>query len=44
MDGWSSVIPEKIAEHIALRTKELSISGENIGVLDAFVGMGGNLI
>lgn len=40
-EGWFSVTPEKIAEHIALRVKD-SFSTELI--IDAFCGVGGNAI
>lgn len=40
-EGWFSVTPEKIAEHIALRAQD-SFSTELI--IDAFCGVGGNAI
>ncbi|KAL1280381.1 hypothetical protein QQF64_014981 [Cirrhinus molitorella] len=40
-EGWFSVTPEKIAEHIALRVQD-SFSTELI--IDAFCGVGGNAI
>ncbi|XP_064848844.1 trimethylguanosine synthase isoform X2 [Oncorhynchus masou masou] len=40
-EGWFSVTPEKIAEHIALRVQE-SFHSELI--IDAFCGVGGNAI
>ncbi|XP_067309791.1 trimethylguanosine synthase isoform X2 [Pseudorasbora parva] len=40
-EGWFSVTPEKIAEHIALRVQD-SFSAELI--IDAFCGVGGNAI
>ncbi|XP_026061766.1 trimethylguanosine synthase isoform X1 [Carassius auratus] len=40
-EGWFSVTPEKIAEHIALRVQD-SFSTELI--IDAFCGVGGNTI
>lgn len=40
-EGWFSVTPEKIAEHIALRAQD-SFSMELI--IDAFCGVGGNAI
>ncbi|XP_051556273.1 trimethylguanosine synthase-like isoform X1 [Myxocyprinus asiaticus] len=40
-EGWFSVTPEKIAQHIALRVQE-SFSTELI--IDAFCGVGGNAI
>ena len=42
-EGWSSVTPEPIAEHIAKRVKLLS-PHESTTVLDAFAGYGSNLI
>lgn len=42
-DGWHSVTPEPIANHIATRVKELS-PYEELTVLDSFVGLGSNLI
>lgn len=41
--GWYSVTPEQIADHVASRLAELAASG-NIVVLDAFCGCGGNSI
>ncbi|XP_061696403.1 trimethylguanosine synthase isoform X2 [Syngnathoides biaculeatus] len=41
-EGWFSVTPEKIAEHIALRV-ESSLSNTQL-VIDAFCGVGGNSI
>ncbi|XP_068604882.1 trimethylguanosine synthase [Brachionichthys hirsutus] len=41
-EGWFSVTPEKIAEHIALRV-EHSFSDSQL-VIDAFCGVGGNAI
>lgn len=41
-EGWFSVTPERIAEHIALRV-EHSLSGSQL-VIDAFCGVGGNAI
>lgn len=40
-EGWFSVTPEKIAEHIALRVQD-SFNAELI--IDAFCGVGGNAI
>ncbi|KAM6948283.1 trimethylguanosine synthase [Aplochiton taeniatus] len=40
-EGWFSVTPEKIAEHIALRVQE---SFSSHLVIDAFCGVGGNAI
>ncbi|TRY84131.1 hypothetical protein DNTS_026033 [Danionella cerebrum] len=40
-EGWFSVTPEKIAEHIALRVQD-SFNSELI--IDAFCGVGGNAI
>ncbi|XP_035990202.1 trimethylguanosine synthase isoform X2 [Fundulus heteroclitus] len=41
-EGWFSVTPEKIAEHIAVRVKQ-SFSDSHL-VIDAFCGVGGNAI
>ncbi|KAG8014383.1 Trimethylguanosine synthase, partial [Nibea albiflora] len=41
-EGWFSVTPERIAEHIALRV-EHSFSNSQL-VIDAFCGVGGNAI
>uniref|UniRef100_A0AAX7UJA0 Trimethylguanosine synthase n=1 Tax=Astatotilapia calliptera TaxID=8154 RepID=A0AAX7UJA0_ASTCA len=41
-EGWFSVTPERIAEHIALRV-EHSFSASQL-VIDAFCGVGGNAI
>ncbi|XP_077580716.1 trimethylguanosine synthase [Stigmatopora nigra] len=41
-EGWFSVTPEKIAEHIALRV-ESSFSNTQL-IIDAFCGVGGNAI
>ncbi|RVE61031.1 hypothetical protein OJAV_G00166750 [Oryzias javanicus] len=41
-EGWFSVTPEKIAEHIALRVKHSFPTSEL--VIDAFCGVGGNTI
>ncbi|KAM9845030.1 trimethylguanosine synthase [Aulostomus maculatus] len=41
-EGWFSVTPEKIAEHIALRV-DASFSDAQL-VIDAFCGVGGNAI
>uniref|UniRef100_A0A3Q3XBL0 Trimethylguanosine synthase n=1 Tax=Mola mola TaxID=94237 RepID=A0A3Q3XBL0_MOLML len=41
-EGWFSVTPEKIAQHIALRV-EHSLSHSQL-VIDAFCGVGGNAI
>ncbi|XP_017295426.1 trimethylguanosine synthase [Kryptolebias marmoratus] len=41
-EGWFSVTPERIAEHIALRVEQ-SFSGSQL-VIDAFCGVGGNAI
>ncbi|KAM4552063.1 trimethylguanosine synthase [Odontesthes bonariensis] len=41
-EGWFSVTPERIAEHIALRV-ESSFSDSQL-VIDAFCGVGGNAI
>lgn len=41
-EGWFSVTPERIAEHIALRV-EHSFSEAQL-VIDAFCGVGGNAI
>ncbi|XP_046883313.1 trimethylguanosine synthase isoform X2 [Hypomesus transpacificus] len=40
-EGWFSVTPEKIAEHIALRVQE---SFHSDLIIDAFCGVGGNAI
>ncbi len=42
-EGWYSVTPEVIARYLGERAKEVSDSGK-VNVLDAFVGVGGNLI
>uniref|UniRef100_A0A087X6T2 Trimethylguanosine synthase n=1 Tax=Poecilia formosa TaxID=48698 RepID=A0A087X6T2_POEFO len=41
-EGWFSVTPEKIAEHIALRVEQ-SFADSQV-VIDAFCGVGGNAI
>ncbi|XP_053738716.1 trimethylguanosine synthase isoform X2 [Synchiropus splendidus] len=41
-EGWFSVTPERIAEHIAFRVN--STFGETELVIDAFCGVGGNAI
>lgn len=41
-EGWFSVTPERIAEHIALRVQH-SFSNAQL-VIDAFCGVGGNAI
>uniref|UniRef100_A0A8C7ZIS0 Trimethylguanosine synthase n=1 Tax=Oryzias sinensis TaxID=183150 RepID=A0A8C7ZIS0_9TELE len=41
-EGWFSVTPERIAEHIALRVKHSFPTSEL--VIDAFCGVGGNTI
>lgn len=47
-EGWYSVTPEQIADHVALRLTDLATtcqgSNKNIVVLDAFCGCGGNAI
>jgi trimethylguanosine synthase len=44
-EGWFSVTPEAIANHIALRmTMQYSGGRESMVVLDAFAGVGGNSI
>ncbi|XP_075069627.1 trimethylguanosine synthase isoform X2 [Mixophyes fleayi] len=40
-EGWFSVTPEKIAEHIAVRVRHCI---DNAVVVDAFCGVGGNAI
>jgi trimethylguanosine synthase len=42
-EGWYSVTPEQIADHVASRLVDLC-QGSNIVVLDAFCGCGGNAI
>lgn len=42
LDGWFSVTPERIAEHIALRVQH-RFSHSHL-VIDAFCGVGGNAI
>lgn len=41
-EGWFSVTPERIAEHIALRVQH-SFSHSQL-IIDAFCGVGGNAI
>ncbi|XP_013875836.1 trimethylguanosine synthase isoform X2 [Austrofundulus limnaeus] len=41
-EGWFSVTPERIAEHIALRVDQIFSSSQL--VIDAFCGVGGNAI
>ncbi|KAM9322314.1 trimethylguanosine synthase [Pholidichthys leucotaenia] len=41
-EGWFSVTPEKIAEHIALRVH--SSFSKSVLIIDAFCGVGGNAI
>lgn len=41
-EGWFSVTPEKIAEHIAFRVEQ-SFADSQV-VIDAFCGVGGNAI
>lgn len=41
-EGWFSVTPERIAEHIALRVEHSFTDSEL--VVDAFCGVGGNAI
>nr|XP_043870766.1 trimethylguanosine synthase isoform X2 [Solea senegalensis] len=41
-EGWFSVTPERIAEHIALRVKQSFCDSQL--VIDAFCGVGGNAI
>ncbi|XP_067330005.1 trimethylguanosine synthase isoform X2 [Channa argus] len=41
-EGWFSVTPERIAEHIALRVKSSFLDSQL--VIDAFCGVGGNAI
>lgn len=40
-EGWFSVTPERIAEHIAQRAQ---VSSQTLVVVDAFCGVGGNAI
>jgi len=40
-DGWYSATPEPIAQHLAARVREI---GDEVTVLDAYVGVGSNLI
>ncbi|XP_047662692.1 trimethylguanosine synthase isoform X2 [Tachysurus fulvidraco] len=40
-EGWFSVTPEKIAEHIAQRVQ---VSPQTLVIVDAFCGVGGNAI
>lgn len=40
-EGWFSVTPEKIAEHIAQRVQ---VSSQTLVIVDAFCGVGGNAI
>lgn len=40
-EGWFSVTPEKIAEHIAQRVQGAS---QALVIVDAFCGVGGNAI
>lgn len=42
-EGWFSVTPEQIADHVAARVAELA-RGRSIVLLDAFCGCGGNAI
>lgn len=39
-EGWFSVTPERVAQHIANRM----VSRKGIVILDAFTGVGGNAI
>lgn len=41
-EGWFSVTPERIAEHIALRVDQSFCPAQL--VIDAFCGVGGNAI
>lgn len=41
-EGWFSVTPERIAEHIALRVEHSFFDSQL--VIDAFCGVGGNAI
>ena len=43
-EGWYSVTPEPIASHIATWCKNSFSTLEKVNVLDAFAGVGGNVI
>jgi len=44
-ESWYSITPEPLAKHIAQRVIDMNAGNEgNLSVLDAFCGVGGNLI